>query len=37
VARILVDTLRRLDLRYPEVDDETRDRLGEMKKQLEEE
>ena len=37
VARILVDTLRRLDLRYPEVDDETRDRLSEMKKQLEEE
>ncbi|HKY61626.1 MAG TPA: polyphosphate kinase 2 family protein [Gemmatimonadota bacterium] len=37
VARILVDTLRKLDLRYPEVDGETRDRLGEMKARLEEE
>jgi hypothetical protein len=37
VARILVETLRKLDLRYPEVDGETRDRLGQMKERLEEE
>ena len=37
VARILVDTLRKLDLKYPEVDAETLERLGDMKKRLEEE
>ena len=37
VARILVDTLRKLDLGYPKVDDDTRDRLADMKKRLEEE
>jgi PPK2 family polyphosphate:nucleotide phosphotransferase len=37
VSRIVVETLRKLDLAYPKVDDETRDRLGEMKKRLEEE
>jgi PPK2 family polyphosphate:nucleotide phosphotransferase len=37
VARILVETLRKLDLKYPEVDAETLERLGDMKKRLEEE
>jgi hypothetical protein len=37
VARILVKTLRKLDLKYPEVDAETLERLGDMKKRLEEE
>ena len=37
VAKVLVETLRKLDLKYPQVDDETLDRLGEMKKRLEEE
>ncbi|MGH7543888.1 MAG: PPK2 family polyphosphate kinase, partial [Gemmatimonadota bacterium] len=37
VARILVETLRKLDLKYPEVDRETLERLGDMKKRLEEE
>jgi hypothetical protein len=37
VATILVETLRKLDLKYPEVDAETLERLGDMKKRLEEE
>lgn len=35
VADIVVRTLRQLDFQYPEPDDETRDRLESMRKELE--
>ncbi|MFW5920662.1 MAG: polyphosphate kinase 2 family protein, partial [Polyangiales bacterium] len=34
VARIVADTLERLDLRYPRVDDDRRRRMLELRKQL---